>query len=368
MTYKIFPSDLAYPLPLPVLTGAELAAHAWDEEEICLHSVSPLQRMELPYVGIIFDIRLRRWYRVIAHHEYPPSYHDDPDSIFDDPYWLSVLQSSGHRGRDDFNEIRVNDIDGSLTYCLNPIHSSGIPIYGLQPPPLASYIPSIPSHDLKQRQYLFRSTETCSVPSRGWQGVVFKQILQGRGEVTRFNREITLLHLLRESEYFLPLLACVVDTTDRMRGFLVPFGGTPLDKLPTVRWKMFLNVLQGLIAIHSIPAHALETLKTAEDLELVEHGDICARNVLVDESGKLYLIDVGSRTEDYPGDRRALIDMMIDLRAKAGKGEDEVLMEKMLKLLGGSLTLPDIAKVLHTARPSDINGILRLDEAADGIS
>ncbi|KAJ3917101.1 hypothetical protein F5877DRAFT_80250 [Lentinula edodes] len=368
MTYKISPSDLAYPLPLPVLTGAELAAHAWDEEEICLHSVSPLQRMELPYVGIIFDICLRRWYRVIAHHEYPPSYHDDPDSIFDDPYWLSVLQSSGHRGRNDFNEIRVNDIDGSLTYCLNPIHSSGIPIYGLQPPPLASYIPSIPSHDLKQRQYLFCSTETCSVPSRGWQGVVFKQILQGRGEVTRFNREITLLHLLRESEYFLPLLACVVDTTDRMRGFLVPFGGTPLDKLPTIRWKMFLNVLQGLIAIHSIPAHALETLKTAEDLELVEHGDICARNVLVDESGKLYLIDVGSRTEDYPGDQRALIDMMIDLRAKAGKGEDEVLMEKMLKLLGGSLTLPDIAKVLHTARPSDINGILRLDEAADGIS
>ncbi|KAJ3926149.1 MAG: hypothetical protein NXY57DRAFT_1029914 [Lentinula lateritia] len=335
-------NDLAYPLPLPILADAELAAHAWDEEELCLHSVGPLQGMELPYIGTIFDIRLRRWYSIIAHHEYPPEYPDDPDCIFDDPYWLSVLRQSGHRGRDDFNEIRVNDIDGSLTYCLNPIHSSGIPIYGLQPPPLASYIPSIPSHDLKQRQYLFRSTETCSVPSRGWQGVVFKQILQGRGEVTRFNREIRMLYLLRESEYFLPLLACVVDTTDRMRGFLVPFGGTPLDKLPTVRWKMFLNVLQGLIAIHSIPAHALETLKTAEDLELVEHGDICARNVLVDESGKLYLIDVGSRTEDYPGDRRALVDMMAELRLKAETEQDETTINRMLKLLEGTLALPDI--------------------------
>ncbi|KAJ3873937.1 hypothetical protein F5051DRAFT_108714 [Lentinula edodes] len=339
-------NDLAYPLPLPILADAELAAHAWDEEELCLHSVGPLQGMELPYIGTIFDIRLRRWYRVIAHHEYPPSYHDDPDSIFDDPYWLSVLQSSGHRGRDDFNEIRVNDIDGSLTYCLNPIHSSGIPIYGLQPPPLASYIPSIPAHELQQRRYLFRSTETCSVPSRGWQGVVFKQILQGRGEVTRFNREITLLHLLRESEYFLPLLACVVDTTDRMRGFLVPFGGTPLDKLPTVRWKMFLNVLQGLIAIHAIPADALGTSKIEEDMQLVEHGDICARNVLVDESGKVHLIDVGSRTVDYQGDRRALVEMMAELKAKAETEQDETMIDRVLKLLEGTLALQDIITFL----------------------
>ncbi|KAJ4496619.1 hypothetical protein C8R41DRAFT_866025 [Lentinula lateritia] len=139
-----------------------------------------------------------------------------------------------------------------------------------------------------------------------------------------------------------PVLACVVDTKERMRGFLIPFGGTSLDHLPTVRWQIFFDILQGLVTIHAIPADALGTSKIEEDMQLVEHGDICARNVLVDESGKVHLIDVGSRTVDYQGDRRALVDMMAELRLKAETEQDETMINRMLKLLEGTLALQDI--------------------------
>ncbi|KAF9068888.1 hypothetical protein BDP27DRAFT_1326456 [Rhodocollybia butyracea] len=160
-----------YPLPLPALSGAELADHAWDEDELCMHGVGSLNGVGPPYMATIIDIRLRRWYRIVTHYEIPDfdtRLQEDVDSLLEDPHWLQVLQSTGHRGRDDFNQIDVPSDGKPLTYRLNPLNHSGTPMYGLQPPPSAS-VPSVLCHELRDRQYLFRSTEKCSC--RDWEGV-----------------------------------------------------------------------------------------------------------------------------------------------------------------------------------------------------
>lgn len=120
----------------------------------------------------------------------------------------------------------------------------------------------------------------------------------GWGEVSRFHREITLLRCLRKSEHFLPVLAYVVDEHGRMRGFLSPYGGRSLDKLSTVRWWYLLGALEGMREIHSIPVGMLEAPLGREEgglehSEHAEHGDICARNIVVDECEKVRLIDGG---------------------------------------------------------------------------
>jgi hypothetical protein len=374
--------ELPYPPPLPPLTGAALASHEWNEDELSIHSVSqvPVRLDADIYMAAIFDLRLRRWYQIYSPHVPPEVTEENPDALWNDPYWFDVLRRTGHRARSDFNEVEVirSTVDGSesLVTRLNATGIVGTPIYSLR---RRSTIPACsdpavqvaPLHKLTNRRYLSQSVESCSWPGFGAEDVAFKQILQGFGESTRLYREIALLrHLQLKFHHhsacdsdkcshsrspFLPLIACVIDEIDFVRGFLTPHGGTPLNMLPKqfIKATVFLDVLRGLVTLHTIPRHLITSalrdptnnLTSAQqqadrdekdNMVMVQHGDICPRNVLINEStGNVCLIDVGNSPLEYPGDRLALVEMMRALRSEPGASTEaeERAMDEIVGML-----------------------------------
>ena len=387
--------ELPYPPPLPPLSTAELATHAWDEDELSLRGISdvPVRLDADIYMAEIFDLRLRRWYQIYAPHV-PP---EDPDALWSDPYWFDVLRRTRHRARSDFNEIEVirSTVDGSesLVTRLNTAGCVGVPIYNLR---RRSTIPAcsdpavqvVSLHELTNRRYLSQSVELCSWPGLGTEqngDVAFKQILQGSGESGRLYREIALLRHLqlkfhrnsaRDSDKcshnrfpFLPVIACVIDEIDFVRGFLTPYGGTPLNMLPkqSLKATVFLDVLRGLVILHTIPRHLITSAfrdptnpltlaqqqadcEEKDQIVIVQHGDLCARNVLFDEStGKVCLIDVGNSPWEYQGDRHALIGMMGALRSEPGASTEAEgrVMDEIVGMLRSEVPFEEIIGALE---------------------
>ncbi|KAJ7879916.1 hypothetical protein B0H14DRAFT_3434665 [Mycena olivaceomarginata] len=129
--------------------------------------------------------------------------------------------------------------------------------------------------------------------------IVFKQILD-RTDAPRLSIEAEILISLRPSPFFPNIEAFVIDEQGMMRGFLLPFLGNTIDSE----------------SVETLPLPLFRDLFLAmSDLERIckrPHGDLFARNILVSEDGKLTIIDVGNAGCDYPGDRQALADLLVD--------------------------------------------------------
>ncbi|EIW84427.1 hypothetical protein CONPUDRAFT_163566 [Coniophora puteana RWD-64-598 SS2] len=424
LPHQSYHSILPCPPPLPILTGDELANHPWDEDEMTQHGLTiiPGKYGTYTYQAHIFDIRLRRWYTVIS-----PSYPDktsdgrhaeELDSICEHTYWVDVLQRTGHRARDDFNIAVVKHTCASggygapeagecicakspITYMGSP-DAIGCPIYGLRS---RSAIPvcansksnsspsSIPDlqfigiDDITNRRYLAQASELCTWPSSLNRSacprlesedvdLVFKQIMLTPLEADWLYREMSLLRHLylashsvsplekRRTHYpFLPLIACVVDSQDLVRGFLTPYGGKPLHDLPknSIKAAFFVSVLRGVLTLHQIPDRMIRKMYRASmpddfpettkgEPDMVQHGDICARNVLFDAStGDVWLIDAGNMGIDYPGDRLALAEMIRTLREAPGASSEQEgqLMDEMAEMLRGGVSFEEIVRVFE---------------------
>lgn len=133
-----------------------------------------------------------------------------------------------------------------------------------------------------------------SLERYGSEVLAFKQILMVFDEVECFYRETDLLRRLSRSrqgrERFLQIQAYVVDDHGRMRGFLLPYGGIPLDQLSGIRAEYFVDVLKGALEIQH-----LGTASGSGSGEAMQHGDICGPNILFDQdTGRVGLIDVGN--------------------------------------------------------------------------
>ena len=167
------------PLNLPPLSGADLAEHTWSDDEIVCHGIlgPPGGGRIGPCVASLFDMRLRCWYSISAEHYEPDVADPDLDDL-DDPYWYNILRQTGHRGRDDFNHVEVDPVDGTLSLSYNP-KQPRFSRLDLHPPPKGS----VSEHQhvifttLQDRQYLEYSIETCR-----WNGkrCIFKQLLWER--------------------------------------------------------------------------------------------------------------------------------------------------------------------------------------------
>ncbi|KAA1479075.1 hypothetical protein DENSPDRAFT_867998 [Dentipellis sp. KUC8613] len=337
-------------------------------------------------MAAVFDLRLRRWYHIFSPHVPPEDTDEDPDALWNDPYWFAVLRRTGHRARADFNEVEVTrspvDSAESLVTRMNTDKPIGVLVYNLRRRPTipACADPSMrvaPLHELSSRRYLAQSAELCSWEGAGPSDVVFKQVLHGWGESGRLYREIALLRYLEldvptrprpgassRRHPFLPLIACVVDADELVRGFLCPYGGTPLDKLPqkSIKATMFVDVLHGLATLHNIPKWVVSERtrdpsvpvteqQRAADEGMLQHGDLCARNVLLDEAtGKVSLIDVGNSPYEYKGDRMALVEMMNALKEKPGaSSEAEVkAMDEMEVMLRNGAPFEEIASLFES--------------------
>lgn len=283
-------------------------------------------------------------------------------------------------------EVIRSTVDGSETLVtLNATGIVGTPIYS---PRRRSTIPACsdpavqiaPIHKLTNRCYLSQSVESCSWHGSGAVDVAFKQILQGFGESTRLYREIALLRHLQlklhhdsaydsdkgshSRSFFLPLIACVIDEVDFVRGFLTPHGGTPLNMLPKqyIKATVFLDILRGLATLHTIPRHLITSalrdptsnLASAQqqanrdekdNMVMVQHGDLCARNVLINEpTGNVCLIDVGNSPLEYPGDRLALVELMDALRSEPGASTEaeERAMDEIMGMLRNGVPFEEI--------------------------
>jgi len=293
----------------------------------------------------------------------------------------------------------------SLVTYMGPPDTVGCPIYGLRP---RSAIPvftgsiSIPSsnastapeiqfvsiHDITNRRFLAQASELCAWPASLNRSVcpqsdsadadlVFKQIMLTPLEADWVYREMALLRHLylaslsvplqekRERFPFLPLTACVTDSHDLVRGFLTPYGGKPLHQLPknSIKATYLVRVLRGILTLHRIRDSTIVRMyreSTSDGFPeasgdetgdvMVQHGDICARNVLFDAcTGDVWLIDAGNVVVDYPGDRLALAEMIQALRDVHGASSEEEgqIMDEMVEMLRGGVLFEEIIRVFE---------------------
>jgi hypothetical protein len=284
-----FPIVVAYPIEDPISP-----APPWSEEDFFLKSHTTLLPRRDLYTVVAFDEQTRRWYNIVSEHETP----EDVDAL-EDLYWVDILRQTEPRTKSssEFNRIFVEQ-DGSLSLStVTPAEAGFHTIYPLSPPPsVAEHTPNISISDISARQFLWASAELAE-----WQGkkFVFKQILD-RTDAPRLSIEAEILISLRLSPFFPNIEAFVIDEQGMMRGFLLPFLGTTIDSK----------------SVETLPLPFFRDLFLAmSDLERIckrPHGDLFARNILVSEDGKLTIIDVGNAGCDYPGDRQALADLLVD--------------------------------------------------------
>jgi hypothetical protein len=191
-----------------------------------------------------------------------------------------------------FNTINIDE-DNHATYEVKA--SIGIPLRK-QPIVSGALLPVVKHVEIKEKKYFFRAVDTCV-----WNGMrcMFKQ-LEFDGMIGPMQREIwsreRLLHYFGGTENSLlsehgvcPAIAIVVvGDPPLLYGILLPWAGINLD-----------NVSDGQIAIR----HLISLVETAMHLRAagVTHGDICERNVCVQDSS-IQLIDFGELAPDYDND------------------------------------------------------------------
>ncbi|KAG6844514.1 hypothetical protein H0H87_006275 [Tephrocybe sp. NHM501043] len=126
-----------YPLPLPLLTHEEnqLLTTPVDEDIMCL-AAEP-RHIERPFIAYLLDIRLRRFYSILADH-------GSQESVLDDPYWAKILVAAKHRISGGFNRINVNSDNEKLEFQLLPEARVAWPLRNLEPHPFVPDVPSIP--------------------------------------------------------------------------------------------------------------------------------------------------------------------------------------------------------------------------------
>ncbi|KAJ6520526.1 hypothetical protein C8R45DRAFT_955489 [Mycena sanguinolenta] len=287
----------AFAVAYPIEELTSPADIPWSDEEIFVQThteVVPGRRdYDDLYTVTLFDSRSRRWYNIVSGHETP----DDIDSL-DDPYWVDILRQTDPRSKrsSEFNRIFVEK-DGSLTLSSVSLEEAGFTtIHPLSPPPNDQCTPHISVSELSARRWLWYSVELAE-----WQGkeYVFKQILFRAG-APRLRTEVDLLLALRPSLFFPNIEAFIVDEHGMMRGILMPFLGHTIDseKVETVPLSVFRDLFLAMSDL--------------ERLGKVPHGDLFPRNILVSDQGRLTVIDPGNAGIDYPGDRQALCDLLVD--------------------------------------------------------
>lgn len=129
-----------------------------------------------------------------------------------------------------------------------------------------------------------------------------------------------------------------------------------------IKATVFLDILRGLATLHTIPRHLITSalrdptsnLTSArqqanrdekDNMVMVQHGDLCARNVLINEStGNLCLIDVDNSPLEYPGDRLALVELMDALRSEPGASTEaeERAMDEIMGMLRNGVPFEEI--------------------------
>ncbi|KAG6815834.1 hypothetical protein H0H87_010914, partial [Tephrocybe sp. NHM501043] len=315
-----------YPLPLPHLSPQEaqlLTVPA--EQEIIVLGAEP-EYLDPPYIAQLLDLRLRRFYTILADHS-TDGYESDLLLVLEDPYWANILVSTNHRVRGGFNRINVNSDNGELNLKLLPEEHVARPLRNLEPPSVQQQqmgVPSVPFTALRDRKYLISTAETCT-----WNGLpyVFKQPLV-EGHVEHMHREVALNGQVRDSPYIVALAAFIVDEDGLLRGQLYPWSGVRIDTLPSVTWQMLRDVLAGLrdIGRATMPDHSTGNIVAAS------HGDVFSRNVVV-QDGRARLIDAGNEGLNYEGDRGAAITMFSSLAEKMPTEEDKKKLSVMLELL-----------------------------------
>ena len=324
------------PLRLPPLSGADLDANPWSDEEIaCWGIAGPPRALRMgPYKAHLFDIRIRYWYTITADH-YDPDPSDPEWDELEDPYWCDVLRRTGHRGRDDFNHIEVNPVDGSLSFSLLLDRGLAGVVYHSPPEDPTSNYPHIPYTALEDRQYLEFSVETCT-----WKGepCVFKQPLTRR-DVAMIDNEIAIMKRLEHSPHIVHFIGYVVDEDGDLRGILLPWAGVKIDSLPTVRWSFFCDIVYGLSDIHSL---TLPESEMGEERE-ASHGDIFCRNILV-KDGVARLIDSANEGLDYPGDHQAFLDVLLALKDKAEGDVDKSRIAELEAWLRAGMSFAQLSE------------------------
>ncbi|KAG6825956.1 hypothetical protein H0H87_008345 [Tephrocybe sp. NHM501043] len=192
-----------YLLPLPHLSPQEaqlLTVPA--EQEIMVLGAEP-EYLDPPYIAQLLDLRLRRFYTILADHATEGS-ESDLLLVLEDPYWVNILVSANHRVRGGFNRINVNSDNGELELKLLPEEHVARPLRNLEPPPVQQQqmgVPSVPFTALRDRKYLISTVETCT-----WNGLpyVFKQPLV-EGHVKHMHREVALNGQVRDGPYIVAL-------------------------------------------------------------------------------------------------------------------------------------------------------------------
>jgi hypothetical protein len=325
------------PLSLPSLSGSDLTVHTWSDDEIHCYGISGPSRVPKigPFIADIFDMRMRRWYTITADH-YEPDPSDPEWQELEDPYWCNVLRQTGHRGRDDFNHIDVNDIDGSLSLSLIPHRG---PFLDLHPPPTGPSIdhPHIHYTALEDRQYLEYSVETCT-----WKGerCIFKQSLM-MSQVALLDAEIAMNTTLAHSPHVVHFIAYVVDDDGDLRGILFPWAGVTIDTLPTIRWSYFRDIVHGLRDIHALPLSETDIGKKDEP----SHGDLFCRNILIMD-GVARLIDLNTEGLDYPGDHQAFLNVLLTLKDKAEEDIDRSRIGEMETWLHAGMGFAELSDLM----------------------
>ncbi|KAF8530080.1 hypothetical protein BU17DRAFT_59857 [Hysterangium stoloniferum] len=315
-------------LSLPLLSKEEVQSQVVDEKELVfLECISPGLLEKGRSVALIVDVRMRRWYNVVAKHETDfEKYHDS-----DDPYWAYILKKSNHRGREESKCVTLEE-DGLLSFVTNRIISGMM--HCLHPPPSEPLLLHIPYTDLQDRVYLSGAVETCF-----WNGdlYVFKQILFD-SMISLFDEQMAVLKDFISNPYIVSPSAYIVDEDDDMRGILFPWAGVCIDALPFVRWSYVRDLLFGLRDIHAI----IRTDPNFGGEVEGSHGDVFCRNILVMD-GKARWIDIGTTEVDYLGDSVAFADVLALLLDKAEGEVDRSHMEDVETWLRDGISFFDIA-------------------------
>ena len=244
--------------------------------------------------ALLYDIPQRRWYEF------------NISKPIDDEEWIEV--TTAHHlelHSEPFNTINF-DSQGNVVYSIK--ENVGRPIRGL-PEYQGQVFQTAHIKDVCDKQYLFRAVDTCV-----WQGVkcVYKQI-EFTENIEAMQREIASREALLEfygskdvsaltNHGVSPILAVVVDQEPPLiLGILMPYVGKSLDALinkpvngdPLITMTHIIALVRAVNFIHSAG---------------IIHGDICERNVCVNETTwiePIQLIDFGEVAPEYRGDIEA---------------------------------------------------------------